>query len=201
VTAARSCKRKAGILVHTSRAIHPDDRDEVDGIPLTSVARTIVDLAGRLGDSAVARVLNEAEVRQLLDVAAVEAALGRVPGARGRPRLVAALANYSEAPGYAESEAERLLRRLCRRHGLPQPGRVFHSGCELDFYWPDAQLAIEVDGHAFHSTRRAFHDDRRRDRLLATKGIQVVRVTWNDLARRPGELALELSDVRARRLT
>ncbi len=107
------------------------------------------------------------------------------------------LAAYTEAPGYSTTEAERLLLRLCSENGLPTPQRVFVAGYELDFYWSDARVAIEVDGGAFHRTRRAFHEDRRRDRRLGGLGIRVARVPWLDLTRGRRELAAELQAMRA----
>jgi very-short-patch-repair endonuclease len=198
VTATRGCKAKPGIAVHRTRLIHPDERSTVDGIPVTSVARTLVDLADVLSDRRLAAAVNEAEVHKLFDLAAIEETLSRLPGRIGAPRLQRVVAAYTDAPGYSTSEAERLL-RLCDEHGLPKPQRVFVAGYELDFYWPDGRVAIEIDGGAFHRTRRAFHEDRRRDRRLAALGIQVARVPWRDLTY--GELALvaELQAIRAQR--
>ena len=200
VTAPRGCKPKPGIDVHNTRAIHPDDRYEVDGIPTTSVARTIVDLAAVLTDRRLTAVVNEAEVLRVFDLTKIEQALERRPAPAGTRRLQRILAAYTDPPGYSTSKAERLLLSLCKRHGLPQPSRVFIQGKELDFFWADARLALEVDGQAFHKTRRAFQEDRRRDRQLAAVGIQVARVTWADLTTAPEVLAEELHDIRRRRL-
>jgi very-short-patch-repair endonuclease len=200
VTAPRGCKPKPGIVVHRSRLIHPDDRTTVDGIPTTSVARTLVDLADVTSDSLLAAAVNEAEVQRRFDLNQLEATLDRLPGRTGRHRLARILAAYTDPPGYNTTEAERRLLSLCRRHGMPRPQRVALAGYELDFYWPDARLAVEVDGGAFHRTRRAFHEDRRRDRRLAAHGIQVARVSWRDLVESETELAAELDAIRAERL-
>jgi very-short-patch-repair endonuclease len=200
VTAGRGCKPKPGITVHTARSIHPDDRAEIDGIPVTSVARTIVDLAGQLDDRRLTAVVNEAEVRRLFDLRAIEAVLERRRGAKGGRRVRRVLANYTEPPGYSATKAEALFQSLCKQYALPRPQRVSKVGYELDFYWPDARLAVEVDGRAFHATRRAFQEDRERDRLLATEGIQVARVTWRDLTREPERLARQLEAIRRERL-
>jgi very-short-patch-repair endonuclease len=199
VTAPRGCKPKPGILVHRTRLIHPDDRSTVDGVPVTSIARTLVDLADVLSDRLLAAAVNEAEVLRVFDLTAIEETQSRLPGRRGRARLKRVLAAYTEAPGYTTNEAERLFLRLCSRHGLPNPQRIVTAGYELDFYWSDTRLAIEIDGGAFHRTRQAFHEDRRRDRRLAGLGIQVARVPWRDLTDGELELVAELKAIRARR--
>jgi very-short-patch-repair endonuclease len=200
VTAPRGCKPKPGVAVHSTRTVHADDRHEVDGIPITSVARTIVDLADVLEDRRLRAVVNEAEVLRLFDLRTIEATVERLSGRRGAPRLRRVLAGYTDAPGYSTSEAERLLLCLCRDYGLPQPSRIFVSGYELDFFWADARLAIEVDGRLFHATRRAFEEDRSRDRQLAALGIQVARVTWRDLTGDANRLAAQLEAIRQQRL-
>jgi very-short-patch-repair endonuclease len=200
VTALRGCKEKPGIAVHRTRLFHPDDRSTVDGIPVTSVARTLVDLADVLSERLLAAAVNEAEVQRLFDLTAIEKTLSRLPGRQGRPRLERVLAAYTDPPGYTTTKAERLFLRLCREHGLPNPERVFLAGYELDFYWSDVRLAIEIDGGPFHRTRRAFHEDRRRDRRLAGLGIQVARAPWRDLTDGAVELVAELKAIRARRL-
>ena len=82
---------------------------------------------------------------------------------------------------------------------MPRPSTcTFIAGHEVDAYWADARLAVEFDGEAFHRTRRAFHEDRRRDRRLAALGIQVNRVTWPDLDNGMG-LAAELKAIREHR--
>jgi very-short-patch-repair endonuclease len=200
VTVPSSLKRRPGIVVHRSRLIHPDDRVVVDGIPTTSVARTIVDLAEVLSERHLAAVVNEAEVIRRFDLRAVEATQARLPGRTGRHRLARVLAEHAEPPGYSLTEAERRFLRVCAAHALPRPQRVFAAGYELDFYWADARLAVEVDGGPFHRTRRAFHEDRRRDRRLAAAGIQVARVPWADLVDDGAQLAAELRAIRAERL-
>jgi very-short-patch-repair endonuclease len=200
VIAQRGCKPKPGIAVHRPRLIHPDDRDELDGIPTTSVARTIVDLADVLDQRRLAAAVNEAEVLRVFDLTAVEQTMERLPGRRGSGRLRRLLAKYTEPLGYSTSEAERLFLSLCKQHGLPRPQRIHMAGYELDFYWHDARLAIEVDGYAYHRTRRAFEEDRRRGRELAAVGIQMERVTWSDLSGDVDRLAAQLDAIRRQRL-
>jgi len=184
VTASRGCKPKDGVVLHRSRSIHADDRTEVDAIPTTSLARTLVDLADVVNERQLTRAVHQAEILRLFDLTQIEAALARLPGRKGRHRLRRVLTAYRPEPHLLRSEAERRLKQLCRNHSLPQPQfNVNVAGYEVDVYWPEGRLALEFDGAETHHTRHAFHADRRRDRALATEGIQTLRVTWPDLGR------------------
>ena len=91
------------------------------------------------------------------------------------------LAAYTPRP-FTRNGAERRFLEVCAAAGLPKPrSAVSIGGHEVDFLWPDRRVAVEVDGAAVHHTRRAFHEDRRRDRELAVLGFQTLRVTWRDL--------------------
>jgi very-short-patch-repair endonuclease len=184
-----------GVVLHRSRSIDDDDRDLVRGIPVTSVARTLVDLADVLDERRLARAIEQAELARAFDLTAVERALARVPGRAGRHRLRRALSAYRPEPRFTRSEAERRFVELCRRHGLPAPAmNTWVSGHEVDAYWADCALGVEIDGAA-HRTHAAFQRDRARDRALAVEDIQVIRLTWADLD--DGErLADELRAVR-----
>jgi Transcriptional regulator, AbiEi antitoxin len=193
VTAPRSRGPREGVVVHRSRVIHADDRAIRDATPVTSLARTVVDLAEVLSEPWLGDAVNEAEVQRLFDLSAVEAALGRVPGRKGRHRLSRVLAAYQPEPVLLRNEAERLLFELCERHDLPRPlANVSVAGHDLDLFWPDGNLGVEFDGFAVHGTRRAFHRDRQKDRQLAGLDIHVARVTSRDLQGDGSVLAGEL---------
>jgi Transcriptional regulator, AbiEi antitoxin/Protein of unknown function (DUF559) len=200
VTAPRGRKGPAGITVHRSRVVHLDDRTAVDAIAVTSVARTLVDLADVLSLRALERAINEAELLGLFDLAALDRTLERLPNRGGRGRLRRALALYLPTAPFTRSQVERDFIRLCADHGLPQPSaNLAIAGEEVDLIWTDARLIVEIDGTAVHGTTRAFHEDRRRDRALATRGFQVVRVTEHDLVD-DAALAADMKALRARRL-
>ncbi|MEA2401436.1 MAG: hypothetical protein QOK00_1839 [Thermoleophilaceae bacterium] len=197
VTAPRGRKPRAGIVIHRSRLIHPEDRSLVRGIPVTSVARTLVDLADVLSAERLARAVHEAEVRRAFDLRAIDRVLARLPGRTGRHRLRQVLRAYRPDPRFTRSRGERRLLNLCRRRGLPPPAaNVWVAGYEVDAYWADVRVAVEFDGGDTHDTRRAFHEDRIRDRRLAGEGIRVVRVTSLDFDDESA-LAAELLAVRA----
>jgi very-short-patch-repair endonuclease/predicted transcriptional regulator of viral defense system len=190
-------RSRAGIVVHRSRCLHEEDRDEVRGIPVTSVARTIVDLAELPGDERLAQAIKEAEIRRTFDLLAIERVLTRLPGRTGRHRLAQVLAAYRPDPHFTRSGAERRFLELCQRNGLPKPRmNTWVAGHEVDAYWADVDVVVELDGAATHNTREAFQRDRARDRAIAAQGIRVVRVTWLDLQDGPG-LANQLNAVRA----
>jgi very-short-patch-repair endonuclease len=177
ITAPPGRTRRDRVILHSSRPLAPADRTIQDRIPITSVARTLVDLAEVLPERRLADAIHQAEFHRLLDVNEVEAALNRVPGRKSRHKLHRALA-ADDPPPASRNDAERLLHDLCVQHGLPKPlVNASVHGHEVDLYWPEARLVVELDGGAAHMTRRAFREDRRRDRRLAAEGIQVVRVT------------------------
>jgi very-short-patch-repair endonuclease len=195
VTAPRGCKPKEGFILHRSRLIHPEDRALIHNIPVTSLARTIVDCADVLPERRLGDVVHESEVRGLFDLAQVERVLDRLPGRKGRHKLTRVLSAYRDVQPFTRSRAERLVLRMCEAHGLPRPRvNMWIGSHEVDFFWPEANLALEFDGGAVHRTTKAFYEDRKRDRCLAAQGIHVVRATDRD---EPSVLASELQQILA----
>jgi very-short-patch-repair endonuclease len=193
VTAPRGCKPKAGLTVRRSRQIGEEDRALIDDIPVTSLARTLVDLADVLTEKQLANAVHEAEVQRRFDLRQVQGVLERLSGRKGRHKLNRVLTAYRDVQPFTRSRAERLVLELCEEHGLPMPkANTWVGAHEVDFYWPGAKLALEFDGGAVHRTTRAFHEDRRRDRALAAQGIHVVRATAKD---EPSKLAEELRTI------
>ena len=148
-------RSRAGIVVHRSRCLHEEDRDEMRGIPVTSVARTVVDLAEVLDEERLAKAVKEAEIQRTFDLIAIERVLARVAGRTGRHRLAQVLAAYRPDPHFTRSGAERRFLELCQRNGLPTPRmNTWVGGHEVDAYWADVDVVVELDGVEAHGTRR-----------------------------------------------
>jgi len=183
--------------LHATPTLHPRcavlQRDEVttnDGIPTTTPARTLLDLAGLLGKRPLERALNEAEAMRLTSEAPVAELMERHPAKRGIADLRILLVTSRSS---TRSELEARFLTLLDTHGLPQPEtNIIIEGIEVDAVWRQQRLIVELDGYAFHSTRQAFEHDRARDRHLTANGWRVLRITWRDLAERAHELAAEL---------
>jgi very-short-patch-repair endonuclease len=185
VTRAKKFRHRSGIRAHHSLLPH-DEVSEVDGIPVTTVPRTILDLAAAVSRRQVERALNEAEVLQLWDRLSIPDLLERYPRRRGAAVLRAILGEEGGLSGMTRNDFEELFADFVDEHGLPRPrfnadvaagGRFFNVDC----VWDAVKLIVELDGRATHGTRRAFESDRERDRLLITDGWRVVRITWRQL--------------------
>ena len=199
VTTPRKLGPRAGIVVHRTRTMAPIDRTTIDGIPVTSLHRTLVDLAEVLSEPKLAQAIHEAEVLRLFDLARLLDAQRRVPGRKGRHRLARVCRDYAPPP-VTRSDAELLLHELLAEADIrPPEANATRHGYELDCFWPDASLNVEVDGAATHRTTKAFYADRRRDRELRRAGIAVIRVTWKDVTTRRTELLCDLQEILGRR--
>ena len=180
--------------VRVRRVAHlaPPDVTVIDGIPVTTPARTLLDCAAIVPDG-LATMLNRAERLELFDLRAITAAIERAPRQRGARRLLAAVAEVHPESRWTRSELEDAMFALCRRHDLPVPRpNATAEGLEVDFLWEAHRLAGEADGWETHRTRRAFQDDRRRDRALQLAGYRVLRFTFADVEHRPEAVAADL---------
>ncbi len=164
-----------------------DDRDTrtLQGVPITTPARTLLDLGTVLPPYLLERAIAEAEVcllarrRDLVD---------QLERNRGRPgtRALRAILDLDGGAALTRSEAERRLLALVRTAALPLPQVNARLGTyEVDFLWPEQRLVVEVDGYAYHGNRAAFERDRERDVALAALGYTVMRVTWRQLVDAP----------------
>lgn len=168
-----------GIRVHTVRALAPAETTTHKDVPVTTPARTLLDLAPTLNSRQLERSLAEASRRRLVRRAQLDALLARHPGRPGTPALRHLL---ETEPAFTRSELEELFLALVRDAGLPQPEANAELGpYEIDFLWREQRLAVELDSWGFHGDRKAFEDDRRRDAELVARGFRVIRVTWREL--------------------
>jgi hypothetical protein len=199
VTAPSSARRtRSGVNVHGGQ-LRPEDRAVHEEIPVTSVARTLLDLAEVVRTDRLERALEQAERLEILDLNAIERVCEWGRGRHGLKALVALLSKLSPAP-HTRSELERLFAVFCREHSLPPPSiNVLAAGLEVDAMWPGRRLVVELDGFEFHRTRGAFERDRARDIELKLAGYDVLRVTARRLEREPAAIAGAIRRLLARR--
>jgi very-short-patch-repair endonuclease len=188
---ARDARGPAGIHVHRTRHLHQSDARSRHGIPTTSPARTLLDLATQAPQRDLDRAVNEARVTKLVSDTSLTEQFSRYPHHRGTRALTRALLHE---PAFTRREAERRLLELIRAARLPEPQTNTHvNGYEVDMFWPDQRLIVEIDSYAFHSSRAAFERDRRRDALHQTAGYRTLRVTWRQIAHETTELVAILA--------
>jgi very-short-patch-repair endonuclease/predicted transcriptional regulator of viral defense system len=185
------------IAVYPRRQLDPLDVTTVNAILVTSVARTLVDLADVLPATRLGPVVSEAERRGVFDLNAVEAALARTRHRRGRgsAALRAVLDEHRRrGTQLTRSELEERFAALVEAAGLPRPQTNRWIGdFEVDAVWPERRLAVELDGWAFHRDRHAFERDRIKANALIAKGWTVLRYTHDAVVRRPAEIAAQLA--------
>jgi very-short-patch-repair endonuclease len=195
VTASRQ-HQVPGVTPHRRRLL----KDEVtvcEGIPVTSVSRTLFDLAEVVNAARVERAMNESEVLRLTDQLTLDELVLRYRGRRGVAIVRSILEQRRVGLQVTRSELEaRFLAFLDQAH-LPRPVantgvRVGGRWIECDCVWRAQRLIVELDGHAFHRTPAAYERDRLRDRELHAAGWTVVRVTWRQIARDPETLRRDL---------
>jgi hypothetical protein len=182
-------RKRRGIRLHYTRSLASVDRAVYRGIPVTSVALTLLGLAQDLRPSEVERALERTERLRILDTRAVESVLTRYRGHRGAAVLRDITLRLRE-PEDVREELERLFAAFCRRYKLPPP--VFNplvNGYLVDVLWRDQRLIIELDSWAWHSQRSSFEDDRARDGKLLLAGDLVLRITWRRLTEEPDAVA------------
>ena len=176
VMTPHSKRSRKGMRTHTA-SLDPEEVTVRDGIPVTSVARTILDLAAVLRHDALTRLVENADRRELFDLRALDRAMALRPRAAGSARLRAVLAAY-RGTADTRSGLERSFKALIARAGLPEPQyNVLVAGLTVDVYWPEWKLVVELDGRPYHASPRAHEQDRIRDATLQKVDIRVLRVT------------------------
>ena len=190
-------------VVHRSGDLSQDPPVRRSGIPVTSPLRLLVDLGSVVRASVLEDVLDRALERRLVTVAGAERVLDRLAG-RGRAgagALRVVLDERALGADRPDSVLEARMARLLRAADLPtavfqhdvRRGGAFVA--RVDFAYPDVRLAIEVDGWASHSSPRALQSDLARQNALVALGWTVLRFTWPDVVRRPGEVASQVARV------
>jgi hypothetical protein len=184
---APSEHRIEGVTTHRARSI---DRTTHRGIPITTVPRTLVDLAAHLSLDALARACHEAGVLYDTTPRQVEAVLARRPRAKGAKRLRAVTSGDVHV---TLSQLERAFRKRLKEAGLPLPetNRPAH-GRRVDCRWPDRRLTVELDSYRYHHSRHAWEQDRRREREARARGDEFRRYTYGDVVESPRLMLAEL---------
>lgn len=177
--------------VRCRRCRYPSAHEIVapEGIPCTTPARTLVDLAGMAGTDSLRRAVERAAVLRRLNIDALDVALYEANGRRGISGLSRIVDEWRTKDGTvpdvrSDFEALVLPRLLIR--GVPRPvcNQTLHFGSErltVDFLWPEHWLVVETDGKETHATPVAFQRDRRRDQILVAAGYRVARATWDQI--------------------
>lgn len=167
----------------------------IHGIPVTTVARTLIDLAEVVPENHLRRAIVRGEQLRILDISAIQVAADRSPGRRHGALLQAVISGLHPDAHLTRSDMEILMLEIVDAHGLPRPSvNTILLGEEVDFFWPDRLLVVETDGFATHRTRAAFTEDRARDRKLQAAGYSVMRFTDSDVTHHAARTATELRD-------
>jgi predicted transcriptional regulator of viral defense system len=196
VTTPRTRRGVPGIRLHRSRSLDARDTTTHEGIPITTIARTLLDLAATVRKDRLERALAQAEQLELYDHRAITDMLARSNGHRGKGALARAT---RRTPQLTRSELEIAFRKLVRRAGLPEPLGNYtldapdHPHLEVDFYWPAHRLVVETDGWDTHKTKVAFRSDRRKDAALTSVGYRVMRFTYDDVVYDPDTVVERLT--------
>jgi very-short-patch-repair endonuclease len=185
VTKPQGWRGPAGVWVH--RSLLPDDeKTTIEGVPVTTVPRTLLDLATVVTRRRLEQAINEVEVLRLMDPLSLPDLLERYPRRRGSALLRRLIQSEARFRGITRSELEDRFIALLDARSLPRPRlnasvRVRGRFLEVDCLWAESGLILELDGRAAHRTNLAFERDRERDRLLIAAGWRVIRLTWRQI--------------------
>lgn len=197
ITVPRSTRSSLSLIRHCAK-LPPDEMTSVDRIPVTTVSRTLFDLASVVPAWEFERGVREVEFLRLPDRPPLYELLLRYPRRRGARVVRETLERLDRLPdGLTRSPLEDRLLRFAARAELPMPEtnvvlRVGDRRYEADCLWRDARLVLELDGHEAHGTRSAFESDRERDRRLQAAGWTVIRATSRQLHSTSAALAADI---------
>jgi very-short-patch-repair endonuclease len=197
VTAPGSHRRIAGVRVRR-RALADEERAVHSGLPVTSVVRTLVDLAPRLAERELEAAVNETDKLDLADPEKLRAALGGMAGQPGVPTLRKLLDR--DTFRLTDSDLERRFLRIARRAGLPPPRTQAElNGFRVDFYWPERCLVVETDGLRYHRTPAQQARALRRDQAHMAAGLVPLRFSHAQVAFEPAQVERVLAAAASRR--
>jgi hypothetical protein len=193
VTVPSARRTQAPARIHRG-TLPPAERTDLEGIPITTVPRTLLDLSSVIEVHHLRRAIERAVELDLFHRPAVEAVLHAHPRRPGSPTLKALLADFAaHGETRTRSDLEALFLQICLDHGLPRPTiNATNNGREVDATWPGSDLLVEVDSWKHHRHRRAFTTDRAKDRAALRAGRRTARFTGDELERDPAGVASEL---------
>lgn len=197
VTVPRKTRSQRSIRRHFF-VLPDDERTVLAGIPTTSAARAVLDLAADKGAAAAESALREMEYLRIYGPVSLPALLERYPRHKGTPIVRVCLERLADDPGgRIRSDLEEAFLPFLDSHQIPRPRlnawiSIDDDRFQIDCLWPDAKLIGELDGFKSHGTKRAFRKDRRRDRRLGARGYHVVRITEDQILAEPREVAADL---------
>jgi hypothetical protein len=186
VTAPTARHAKRSFVVHRAE-LSEEDRTFYERIPVTSVSRTILDLAVGSSLREIKRQLQRGDDFKVFDLREMRELLARSNGHHGKAKVEAALDGIRPQRAFTRSGLERRFLEVMREAGLPEPSmNLFVEGFEIDAYWADHRFGVELDVYETHGSRLSFEEDRERDDALLLAGIETTRVTGPRLDREPG---------------
>jgi very-short-patch-repair endonuclease/predicted transcriptional regulator of viral defense system len=196
VTVPGPRRSRPALKVHHS-TLAADEVTVLRAIPVTTPARTLLDLAAVLDARQLRRAIDEAELHRLTDTTPLGDLTERHPRRRGAAALRRILATRTIGATITRSELETRFLEFLDEAVLPRPAvnaslQLGHQRIEADCVWPEQHVIAELDGHASHATTAGFERDRARDRALQAQGWRVIRVTWRQLHDEPAAVARDL---------
>jgi hypothetical protein len=193
----RTARRRPGIEIHRSRSLDWRDITVHHGIRVTKPARTILDHASALNDRDLTRLVNDALISPYLTDNALPELLARVPTHPSAARLAPFIERKG---GPTRSHQEDDFPGFCARYGVPEPiMNAIVYGFEVDAWFPDSRLVVQLDGWQFHRSREAFESDRDLDATLLDYEIETIRLTKRRATQAPVHEAKRLQRILHRR--
>jgi hypothetical protein len=191
----RSGRRRPGITIHRPRRLPAHETTRHEGLAITTVARTLLDLTDAVGVADLRKAIERSDANKLFNGYDVQSVIAQNPGRRTK-KLERAL--HDADFGFKRSTLESDFLALCKRFGLPRPEvNVQIAGHEVDFFFREQRLVVETDGWKTHGRKRAFEDDRVRDVAMAKAGLQHVRFSHDRITGHAAEVAADVGSLLA----